>query len=499
MPPCSWPSVRAAAAWQTADPNCLRIALLSLHRTALNSRRRLATAALLPLLCLAGVLSPGTAEGAGFNVAAENAQAGTPNWQFAKSKFDERTLAFADRVSVLPGQHFGLYVSCRAKQVTVQALRIGYYSGAGARRIWSSPSTPCQWQRNAVIDTATGMARAPWTRTLDITTTGWPEGMYVLKLLANDGSATYVDMVLRSPSSAGRVVFVSSTQTFQAYNQWGGANLYRGRKGFVSRARVVTYDRPQTWGYGSGKFLEYEAPLLMQAERLGLPLAYITDTDIAAQPRILDGALSIISGGHSEYWTQTQRDAVMAARTAGSNLLFFGANTSYWRGRLSRSPLGADRVLTVYKVASEDPLRAHPSVRFRDLGQPDAQLLGATYNCFPARGAFTVSKASSFVFAGTGVHNGQAFAGIIGPEVDQLRQRAANVELLASSPTRCGRHRTHASMVLMHDPSGAATVDVGTMGWVSKALRGEAPPASVRLVAIVTDNLLRASTRRGLA
>ena len=471
----------------------------ALARTLVPARVRLLASALIPLLFLGGVPSPSTAAGTGLDVAAENAQAGTPNWQFAKSKFDQHTLAFADRVSVLPGETFGLYVSCRAKTVTVQALRIGYYAGVGARRIWSSPPVPCQWQRNPVIDTATRMARAPWTRTLEVTTTDWPEGMYVLKLVANDGSATYVDLVVRSSSSAGRVVFVSSTQTFQAYNEWGGANLYRGRKGFRSRARVVTYDRPQTWGYGSGKFLEYEAPLLMRAEKLGLPLAYITDTDITAQPAILDGALSIISGGHSEYWTQTQRDAFMAARTAGSNLLFFGANTSYWRGRLSRSPLGANRVLTVYKVASEDPLKAHPSVRFRDLGQPDAALLGATYNCFPAHGTFTVSKASSFVFAGTGVRNGQGFGGIIGPEVDQLRQPAANVELLANSPTRCGKHKTHASMVLMHDPSGAATVDVGTMGWVSKVLRGEAPPASVRLVVRVTDNLLQASLKRGLA
>jgi hypothetical protein len=354
-------------------------------------------------------------------------------------------------------------------------------------------------QHKAVIDTATGMARAPWTRSLDITASAWPEGMYVLKVVSDDADATYVDLVVRSASAEGRVVFVSSTQTFQAYNQWGGANVYRGRKGFGTRARAVTYDRPQTWGYGSGKFLEYEAPLLMRAERLALPLAYIADTDISADPNILTGATSIISGGHSEYWTQAQRDAVMAARSSGANLLFFGANSSYWRARLSRSPLGANRVMTVYKVASEDPLKAHPSIRFRDLGQPDAELTGASYNCFPAHGTFTVASAASFVFNGTGVHNGSTFAGIIGPEVDQLLRPAKNVELLANSPTRCGKHRTHASMVLMKDPSGAVTVDIGTMGWVSKALRGEVPAPSVRFAQIVTDNLLRGSVKRGLA
>lgn len=443
--------------------------------------------------------APATADGATFDVAAENAQPGTPNWQFPTRAFTGHTLAFADHTSVLPGQSFGLYVSCRAHAFTVTALRAGYYNGAGARAVWTSGTTPCGVQHRAVVDTATGMASAPWTRSLEVTATDWPEGMYVLKVVSNDANATYVDLVVRSASTAGRVVLLSSTQTFQAYNEWGGANLYRGAKGFRTRARVVTYDRPQTWGYGSGKFLEYEAPLLLRAEKLGLPLAYLADTDLSAQAGILRGALSIISGGHSEYWTQAQRDAVMAARSSGANLLFFGANSSYWRARLSRSVLGADRVMTVYKVASEDPLKAHPSIRFRDLGQPDADLIGATYNCFPAHGTFTVSKPESFVFRGTGVHNGSTFAGIIGPEVDQLLRPAQNVQLLANSPTRCGKHRTHASMVLMQDASGSVTVDIGTMGWVSKVLRGEAPAPSVRFAQIVTDNLLRGSTRRGLA
>ncbi len=484
--------------------HCSSSTVLGIIVTFINTTRRPALPRLVGMAlagCFGlGLLSaPAIADVQGFDVAAENAQPGSAKWQFPKRDFTEHTLAFADHTSVLPGDSFGLYVSCRGREFTVTALRVGYYQAIGARSIWTSAPTPCSVQRRAVIDRATGMAKAPWTRSLDITASAWPEGMYVLKVVSDDKQATYVDLVVRSATTVGRVVFVSSTQTFQAYNQWGGANVYRGKLGFRTRARAVTYDRPQTWGYGSGKFLEYEAPLLMRAERLGLPLAYVADTDISAQPGLLDGATTIISAGHSEYWTQKQRDAVMAARTSGSNLLFFGANSAYWRARLSASPLGPNRVMTVYKVAQEDPLRAHPSIRFRDLGQPDAELTGASYNCFPAYGRFTVAAAHSFVFKGTGVHNGSSFSGIIGPEVDQLLRPAANVELLANSPTICGKHRTHASMVIMKDPSGAVTVDVGTMGWVSRVLRGEAPEPSVRFALIVTDNLLRGSVRRGLS
>jgi hypothetical protein len=460
------------------------------------SRRFMRCALAVVLVGVPSVSSPAHAV-EGFDVAAENAQAGTRSWAISGNQFDERTLAYADHTSVLPGESFGLYVSCQASSFKVQALRIGDYSGIGARRVWVSDVTLCQHQPSAVLSPATGMRHAAWKRSLDIATTEWPEGMYVLKVVAGK-SATYVDLVVRSASTQGRVVFVSSTQTFEAYNRWGGANAYRGHKGFSTRSREVSYDRPQTWGQGSGKFLGYEAPLVQRMERLGLPLAYLADTDLSADPNLLDGALTVVSGGHSEYWTQQQRDAFMNARKAGTNLLFFGANTSYWRVRLTPSALGERRIMSIYKVRSQDPNKAHPTIHFFDLGQSDASLLGASYNCFPATGTFTISDASSWVFAGTGVKHGSTFAGIIGPEIDRLKVQSKNVVVLANSPAKCGKHTTHGSMTLMRDPSGAVTIDVGTMGWVSKVLRGEAPARSIAFVKAVTDNLLRASVYPGL-
>jgi hypothetical protein len=218
-------------------------------------------------------------------------------------------------------------VSCAAGHFTVDALRIGSYGGAGARSVWRSEQQACRVQWHAVVDRATRMARAPWTKSLEVATTGWPEGMYVLKVTASDGSSTYVDLVLRSATTSGRIVLVSATQTFQAYNKWGGASTYGGKGGFKGRARAVSYDRPNTWGFGSGKFMKYEAPLFTRAEGLGLPLAYLADTDISAEPGVLNGALAVVTGGHAEYWTQTQRDAMIAARSNGTNLLFFASAT----------------------------------------------------------------------------------------------------------------------------------------------------------------------------
>lgn len=448
--------------------------------------------------CLAS--APSTALSRVLDVAAENALPGTPKWSLSSRAFTGKTLAFADRASVRPGENVGLYVQCRAQDFTVRALRIGDYGGAGARGVWSGERTRCMHQTAPRVDTTTNTAVAQWTRTLEVPTTDWPEGMYVFVVKADDGSGTYVDLVLRSEEAKGRVLLVSSTQTFQAYNQWGGANAYRGEHGgFSKRARVVTYDRPNTWGQGAGKFLGYEAPLVRRAEALGLPLAYAADVDLATNPGMVTDAASIVFGGHAEYWTQRQRDAVLKARDHGTNLLFFGANTAYWRVRLSASDLGANRVMAIWKSRSQDPDKAKPSIRFRDLGQPDSELTGVTYSCFPVKADLRITHADSWVFEGTGVRNGETLTGIVGPEVDKLVTKTPADDVLASSSAKCGTHTTHSTMLLRKAKSGAATFAVGTMGWVSKALKGEAPAASVAFVRQVTDNVLRAATTRGLA
>ena len=447
---------------------------------------------LVALVLVAPILAaPVAAEPIPFSVAAENAMDGTPNWRISESRFTKRTLAFTDAHSVVGGTQVALYVTCQAKTFTVDALRIGYYGGVGARRIWHADPTKCTRQPDARIAASTRTATAPWSRSLDIDTTDWPEGMYVLKVVSSDHSATYVDLIIRSTDAVDKTVFVSSTLTFQAYNNWGGANTYRGRTGFSNRAYVVSYDRPQVWGLGSGKFMSYEAPLLTRAEAVGIPLAYVADTDIAADPSILQGARSIVFGGHAEYWTQSMRDAVIAAREAGTNVLFFGANTAYWRVRTGDTEFGPNRAMTVYKSRSLDPDK-RATIRFRDLGQPDSELTAVTYNCFPARGSFTVTKPMSWVFADTGVEKGSTFKGIVATEIDTLQVKRPGTEVLADSPTTCGKRSTRSTMVLRTEPSGAFTFASGSMGWVATALRGDAPDRSVDFVQQVTDNLLLA-------
>ena len=124
-------------------------------------------------------------------------------------------------------------------------------------------------------------------------------------------------MTVRSATTAGRVVLKSCVSTWQAYNTWGGYDLYKGPgQSYGNRSLAVSLDRPYDLN-GADMFLTYERNVVKLAESLGLPLAYATGMDIAADPHLLDGATALISPGHDEYWTPGERANVTAARDSG--------------------------------------------------------------------------------------------------------------------------------------------------------------------------------------
>ena len=85
--------------------------------------------------------------------------------------------------------------------------------------------------------------------------------------------------------------------TWQAYNSWGGYDLYTGPGGYNDRSLAVSMDRPYD-GKGADEFLLFERKLINLAERLGLPLAYTTSVDLDRDRQTLGGSSALISMGH---------------------------------------------------------------------------------------------------------------------------------------------------------------------------------------------------------
>ena len=417
-------------------------------------------------------------------------------WGIAKENFKVDTAGFTSPASVISGGKVSAYVTCPKGTFTLTAYRMGYYAGIGAKEYWKSAALPCVEQSAQVIDPLTHMSESHWQVSSSIPTTLLAPGFYLVKIDTNVGHQAYMTLTIRQPSAVGTVVLVIPTMTSLAYDRWQGASAYRGTAGFSDRARVLSFNRPTDWGYGSGKYLNYVRPLLETAEELGLNIDYVTDVDVSMILHLLDGAVAYVSGGHDEYWTGAERTAVETARTQGTNLLFFGANIAYWQTRLSAD----GRTMTIYKSAVEDPNKVNPTIRFRDVKRPESVLTGQKYNCFPATGNFTIADPSSFVFAGLKIKAGQQFAGFMGPEVDHMEvptHFAGILHVIAQSQVTCGtsiQRSTTSDMVYGISPSGAGTISVGTMKWVERGLTKDVPVASYAFVSGVTKNILRAAS-----
>ena len=452
--------------------------------------------------------------GPGGGIRAENALPGYPGWRITHPGQGGAIEGYSDRASALPGSPVRLFVSTTAASFRVRALRFGWYGGTLARLVWTSPAIPGSRQPPAAV-LAHGMAVAPWRPSLTLPTVGWPPGSYLLRLDASTGAQRYVPLVIRSPSVIGRVLLVQPTTTFQAYNPWGGYNLYAGPGGsYATRARAVSFDRPYASENGAGNFFQEEQPLVSYAERLGLPLAYVTSVDLDLNPRVLDGARAVVSEAHDEYWSPAMRAAVTRARDHGVNLAFFGANAIYRKIRFGSSRLGRDRIEVNYKNPREDPLYGRDNARVTGNwpdppdADPESSLTGQAYACIGARAPMVVTDPHGWIWAGSRAHQGTRLPGIVGAEFDVVDPSGPTprpIEIFARSPEHCHGHGAEGDVTYYVVGSGAGVVDAGTEGWIcglpTVAVtssfcphQSERPPAP-QVIETATRNILQAFSR----
>lgn len=405
------------------------------------------------------------------------------DWRVGSARPVRGIEGYCDKVSVLPGESFGLYVSTIAPGFRVSAFRVGWYGGAQARRVWVSGRVRGVLRDHSELLVATRTVRAGWQGSVTVGTGGWPEGAYLLRLDAEGGHQCYVPLVVRSVSAAGRTLIMHAPATWQAYNAWGGYSLYRGRDtSYAHRSLVVSFDRPYD-GNGAETFMVYERAAVVLAERLGIPLAYTTGVDVHRSPSVLRGATTAVALGHDEYWTPEQRRHVTAARDAGTNLVFLGANTCFRRIRLEAGPQGgAPRAVVCYKsdyhadpYLVEHPAMATTDFRERPGADPESSLTGVIYDGYPVSAPYRVESPDHWVFAGTGAARGDSFEHLVGVEYDRVDPDfpcPGPMEVLAHSPVSCRGRQTYSDSAYYTVRGGAGVFATGTMRWVEALMAG---------------------------
>ena len=439
---------------------------------------------------------------------------GDPDFWVSSAGPADAIEGYASQVSVLPGQEFTLHVSTTGSWFRVSAYRVGWYRGAQARLVWRSGQIRGRRQPGASFASVTRTVFTQWEPTLTVTASDWPEGAYLLRLDASHGHQRYVPLVVRSAAGTGRTVIVHAPETWQAYNLWGGYDLYQGEDGaYGTRSLEVSFSRPYD-GDGAGRFMVYERALVVLAERTGIPLAYTTGPDLGRDPAVLHGAAAVYTLGHDEYWTPQRRSAITRARDAGTNVAFLGANTCYRRIRFASDADGtADRSVICYKtdvgqdpMYSADPALATTDYRLPPAPDPESSLTGVIYTGYPVDAPYVIHQPDHWLYAGTGVRKGQSFQHLVGVEFDRVDPGYPTprpIEVLAHSPVVCEGQPGYSDTAYYTTSSGAGVFASGTMRWVESMMAGHRgdgddhhiSAATGRFVTRVNTNLLLAFAR----
>ncbi|HEU5332328.1 MAG TPA: DUF4082 domain-containing protein [Actinocrinis sp.] len=295
--------------------------------------------------------------GAGSNpIVCENSQPGTPmsDWYSPNSWGDIE--GFPTTTSVSPGGTINFKISSPTTY-TIEIYRLGWYGGDGARLMPTSPTTTFSSVSQPACDTQAGSGMVDcgnWrvTNSWAVPSTA-VSGVYIAAL-DQTGGAGYMPypFVVNNPTSHSDIVVQTSDQTWQAYNTWGGADLYLGNGPAPDgRDYAVSYNRPMDVAGDNGVFGS-EYAMIQWLERNGYDTSYMSGVDVSTQGSLLLNHKIFMSSGHDEYWNQNQWNAVAAARAAGVNLAFFAGNDVFWRTQLQPSIADgtANRTIDEYKM-----------------------------------------------------------------------------------------------------------------------------------------------------
>jgi Subtilase family len=431
----------------------------------------------------------------GNSVVVENQQPGTNQWRLGLTAPDAggQIKGYASATSVNKGEDITFFVTVNpAQPYTIDVYRIGWYQGLGGRLMQHIGPLNGVQQPTCPTDATTGLIACNWTPGYTLATqTSWTSGIYLAKLTNDQGYQNYIVFTVRDDSRNAALLYQQGVDTYQAYNNYPndgstGKSLY-GFNSFGAttvtggpQAAKVSFDRPYS-GDGDGDFLNWEVNFVRWIERSGYDVTYSTDVDTHANGARLLNYRGFLSVGHDEYWSKPMYDAAVAARDAGVNLAFFGANALFWQVRFENSASGApNRVMVGYKSAATDPI-SDPSletVNWRDpiLNRPEQTLMGVQYSN-QMQGSlyvpYVVNNSANWVYAGTGFHDGDTVPGIVGYEGDRLYGQYAapssvngTYQRLSQSPyTADSGSSDFANSSIYQAPSGAWVFGAGTIGW----------------------------------
>ena len=376
--------------------------------------------------------------------------------------------AYTDKLSYEAGQNIEFHISSEYKNVKLEILQL-----SNLKKAVFSQNIESINQREFTY--ASSINGADWPVSLVIPTPiSWRPGYYVARLSnKKDVQHTYFVIGNDKAHDNANVVVIAPTNTWQAYNSWGGESLYTSSVGSclgLRQGRQVSFERPLKIGPPNEEshLVHSDVELTKWLDKNEIKFNLISDHDLHTKPKIIKKYGTVILSAHPEYWTNEMKSALEEFIANGGNLAYLGGNGLYQRVSILNG------IMEGYNHLQFHEQDGNLGGAFRYLGFHESRLLGVEYNSigFKEYSKYYVSNSKHWAFNGTKLNNGDSFGSAkvnnkvieaSGHETDKVTINSpASTVILASGFGEGG-----ANMTIYSAPSGGTVFSVGSIAFLS--------------------------------
>jgi N,N-dimethylformamidase len=311
---------------------------------------------------------------------------------------------YTDEISYFPGDTINLYINSQSKLFNIKLKRQSIKSQVFlARKVNNgivqnynqcSYRDGCDWMVTNRI----------------IVPKNTKSGYFTIHLSSKHGEFS-VPIIVKSKIN-NDILCVASTNTWHAYNRWGGASFYNYSIKETCKTKTsstqLSFQRPLDvvgkLNY-QGHLFDAELALLHWLEKEKIRFDVLTDKDIHDNPKLLQKYSLVMLNTHNEYWTEESLDGIDDYLDLGGSLAYLGANGLYWKVTIYDDVMECQKQNRIHQSDSTK------GGKWISLGRPEAKTIGVSYSKpgYNTYMPYVVVNDNHWIFENTGLRNGDLF------------------------------------------------------------------------------------------
>jgi N,N-dimethylformamidase beta subunit-like, C-terminal len=377
-----------------------------------------------------------------------------------------RTCGYSDKLSVFSGEEISLMISTRSEKISLELIRVGQ-----------------KLKMIQKINDILGTYQSIETKFPSALGCGWKPslkykmpkaisgGCYLIKLTgSNADDSSFIPVIVKPEKIKNEIAVIASTNTWHAYNSWGGQNFYINYTSFPSKY-ILSTQRPFDLSIRNpvedicqitrDHLLVGERFVWAWLERENYDYDLYSDIDLHS-PEEFNSYIKkykiIIISTHNEYWSYAMIDHLKEFIKSGGNVISLSGNTMFKEVTFPRE----DMIVL-------------DGAYFREQGFKEETVLGIAHDIrgFKTWAPYKVMKSDHWVFSGTDLKDGDLLGkeglnvsqeettGASGWETDKIFQDSPKNTILLAKGINPGEGG--ADISLYQDPGGGSVFAVGSI------------------------------------